>query len=171
MGTISCRKFIIAAAGLAFMLSLTSTQGQTLGGPYGRPATTPSPGPDTPTDKPKIRVKGAAEIDAEARAKGRDRKETMVLETAPSKRSTPSPEFAGSLLDAGLPKISNEKESAKTKVESNSQPINANPTQRNSSAARPKQTPSATPTSAQIEVPALSLSINPTPSATISHQP
>ncbi len=172
MGTISCRKLIVAAAAaLAFTLSSTSTHGQTLGSQYGRSAT-PSPGPDTPnTGNEKVTVQGPAETDAEARARVRDRKETMVIETAPGKRNTPSPEFAGSLLDAGLPKISNEKESAKTKAESNSQPTKPSPVQNAAPTARPKQTPSATATPAQIEAPSLSLSTIPTPSATISLRP
>ena len=170
MGTISCRKLIVAAAaGLALTLSLTSTHGQTLGSKsLAEPShigasPSPSPGADTDPSGAKVRTRDPAEIEADARARIRDRKETMVIETAPRKRSTPSPEFAGSLLDAGLPKISKEKESAKTTDGSNSKP-----THKTELGARPKETPSPAPTAAQIEAPTLSLSTVSTPSATAS---
>jgi hypothetical protein len=115
-------------------------------------------------------AKEAAEADAEARAKGQYKKEKMVIAPVPSKKSTPSPEFAGSLLDAGLPKASGAKTSGKSKPESNSQMVNADGTQEAPHTARPKETPSAQSSASKIEAPSLSLSTTPTPSATVSLQ-
>ena len=172
MGTINCRKLIVAAAaGFAFTTSLTSIHGQIPGKQYMTEpskirSATPTPDPNIPnTGSEKVTAKGAAEIDAEAREKGR--KETMVIETAPRKRSTPSPEFAGSLLDVGLPKISNEKGSTTTSAPSNSRTTKTNLPLDAAPAAQPKETPSVKPTPAQIAAPSLSLSTTPTPTASL----
>ena len=123
---------------------------------------TPPPGPDTGG---KVRVKTADDIDADARAKGR--KETMVIEAGPSKRSTPSPEFAGSLLDAGLTRMANKKESAKATAESSSPSTKPSPMEKSTPAARPNESPSAILKTDQIEAPSsLSLGMTPKPSAT-----
>jgi hypothetical protein len=122
---------------------------------------TPPPGPDTGG---KVRVKTADDVDAEARAKGR--KETMVIEAGPSKRITPSPEFAGSLLDAGLTKMANKKESAKAAADSSPPSSKPNVTEKSAPAARPNQSPGATLKTDQIEAPSLSLGMTPKPSAT-----
>lgn len=170
-GTISGRKSMMAAiAGVSFAIFLIAAHGQNPAYPSesSRIRTegttpTPPPGPDTGG---KVHVKTADDIDAEVRAKGKDRKETMVIEAGPSKRSTPSPEFAGSLLDAGLTKMANKKESAKTPAESSSPSTKPSPAEKSAPVARPNQSPSATLKADQIEAPSLSLGVTPRPSAT-----
>lgn len=170
-GTISGRKSIMAAiAGLSFAIFLIAAHGQNPAFPTesSRIRTdgstpTPPPGPDTGG---KVNVKTAEDIDAEARAKGKDRNETMVIQAGPSKRSTPSPEFAGSLLDAGLTKMANKKESAKAPVTSSSPSTKPSPIEKSAAGARPNESPSVTLKADQIEAPSLSLGITPRPSAT-----
>lgn len=176
-GTINGRKSVMAAiAGVSFAIFLIAAHGQNPAFPSessrirSDATPTPPPGPDTGG---KVRVKTADDIDAEARAKGKDRHETMVIEAGPRKRSTPSPEFAGSLLDAGLTKMGNkkEKENAKAPAESSSPSTKPNPTEKSAPAAQPSQSPSLTLKPDQIEAPSLSLGVNPRPSATASATP
>jgi hypothetical protein len=168
-GTIRERKSMMAAiAGVVLALFVIAAHGQNPAYPTEssriRPegsTPTPPPGPDTGG---KVNVKTADDIDAEARAKGR--KETMVIEAVPSKRSTPSPEFAGSLLDAGLTKMANKKESAKAPVTSSSPSTKPSPIEKSAAGARPNESPSVTLKLDQTEAPSLSLGITPKPSAT-----
>lgn len=169
-GTISGRKSMMAAiAGVSFAIFLIAAHGQNPAFPSGSnrirtdPTATPPPGPDTGG---KVHVKTAEEIDAEARAKGKDKNETMVIEAGPGKRSTPSPEFAGSLLDAGLTKMANKKESAKAPVASSSPSTKPSPIEKSAPGARPNESPSTTLKLDQTEAPSLSLGITPRPSAT-----
>ena len=174
-GTISGRKSIMAAiAGVSFAIFLIAAHGQNPAFPSessrirSDATPTPPPGPDTGG---KVNVKTAEDIDAEARAKGKDKNETMVIEAGPRKRSTPSPEFAGSLLDAGLTKMGNKKESAKAPAKSSSPSTKPSPTEKSAPAAQPSQSPSLTLKPDQIEAPSLSLGVNPRPSATASATP
>ena len=99
---------LVAIAATCLVLCAALSHAQSMGKQYtSEPSKVNSPTPPPDSDSPntgneKVRIKGPAEIDAEARARGNDRHETMVIETAPRKKSTPSPEFSGSLLDAGL---------------------------------------------------------------------
>lgn len=169
-GTIRERKLMMAAiAGVCFAIFLIAAHGQNPAYPSESSrirtdaTATPPPGPDTGG---RVNVKTADDIDAEARAKGRDRKETMVIQAGPSKRSTPSPEFAGSLLDAGLTKMANKKESAKAPVTSSSPSTKPSPIEKSAAGARPNESPSLTLKLDQTEAPSLSLGITPKPSAT-----
>jgi hypothetical protein len=174
-GTISGRKSIMAAiAGVSFAIFLIAAHGQNPAFPSesSRIRTegstpTPPPGPDTGG---KVNVKTAEDIDAEARAKG-NRGETMVIEAGPSKRSTPSPEFAGSLLDAGLTRTANKKESAKAPAQSSSPSTKSSPTEKSAPVARPTESPGMTLKLDQTEAPSLSLGITPRPNATASATP
>ena len=173
--TISGRKLMVAAlAGVSFAIFLIAAHGQNPAFPSqsSRIRTdetpTPPPGPDTGG---KVRVKTADDIDAEARAKGKDRHEKMVIEAGPSKRSTPSPEFAGSLLDAGLTKAAKKKENAKAPAQSSSSSTKTAQTEKAAPVAQPSQTPIALFKSEQIETPSLSLGVAPKPSATVSETP
>ena len=157
IGGVSFAIFVIAAHGQNPAFPSQSSRIRTDETP------TPPPGPDTGG---KVHVKTADDIDAEARAKGKDRHEKMVIEAGPSKRSTPSPEFAGSLLDAGLTKMTNKKESAKDPAASSSLSKKPNPAEKSAPAARPNQSPSATLKIDQIEAPSLSLGVTPRPNAT-----
>ena len=173
----SYRKFSSAVAvSFAFILASASAHGQASvpTKSYEQPSqlrpASPTPDPNIP-DENAGKKKTPAEAEADAREAARFKREKMVIAPAPSKKSTPSPEFAGSLLDAGLPKISGEKESAKSKRTSNSQTVNADGTQQAVPAARPKETPSPHSTAAKIEAPSLSLVSTPTPSASASLPP